>query len=313
LTPHEPIFPECGPQCSLFQDLSLVEKINKEINDRLPVYYNSSSIVGYFNMPSARMNKEGFVAFTGGYVDPYSVYGLNIQVMDRVELAANYYVYTGITEANFGSQGYGDDAERIGNIKIGILTPADGFEGLPLISIGAIDFIGTKRFNSQYVVATKSWLKANLELSIGWGNGRMKGLFGGASWTPFRHSQNWFFKDLSIVAEYDDINYKKHPYEHPSGTTVKSRLNAGINWLIGDTVQLSVASVRGEDLFATGSLRVPLGTYKGIFPKIDDPMPYETPIDTEPLGKDRPEAEFSRDSICPWGSRIRSIFCLRLF
>ncbi|MBM3207318.1 MAG: YjbH domain-containing protein [Chlamydiae bacterium] len=295
LTIQDPIYPNSDSQLSLFNDLSLVEKINKEINDRLPTYYNSSGIVGYFNMPSARMNKEGTVSFTGGYVSPYTVYALNIQAMDRVELAANYYVYTGITEANFGNQGYGDDADRIGNIKIGVLTPADGFPDLPLISVGAIDFIGTKRFNSQYVVATKSWLKANLEFSLGWGNGRMKGLFGGVSWTPFRNCPYWFIKDFSIVAEYDDINYKKHPYEHPSGTKVKSRLNGGINWLIGDTFQLSVASVRGDDLFATGSLRMPLGTYPGIFPKIDDPTPYQTPIDTEPLGKDRSEAEFARE------------------
>ena len=64
---------------SLFNDLEMVEKINHQIHDHLPVYYNANAMVGYFNMPSARMNQQGTVAFGGGYVAPYNVYGLNIQ------------------------------------------------------------------------------------------------------------------------------------------------------------------------------------------------------------------------------------------
>jgi len=284
-----------GEGSSLFKDLELVDEIDKRINDELPTYYNSSVMVGYFNMPSARMNKAGMVAFGAGYTPPYNTYGLNIQVLDRIELSGNYFVYRGITEKNFGDEGFGDDAERIGNIKFGILTPADGYPDLPLFSIGATDFIGSKRFNSQYIVMTKGWLQANFEFTLGWGNGRMKGFFGGASWTPFRRSGSLLFKDLSLVLEYDNNNYKKHPHEHPAGTSVKSRLNGGINWLIRDTLQVSVSSVRGEKVAATGSLRVPLGTFEGIFPKIDDPISYKTPVDTEPLGASRPEADFAQE------------------
>ena len=280
---------------SLFKDLELVQQIDKRIVEKLPLYYNSSMMIGYFNMPSARMNKSGSVAIGGGNVPPYNVYGLNMQILDRIELSGNYVVYKGILEGNFGSEGFGDDAERIGNIKFGILTPADQCPNLPLISVGAIDFIGSKRFNSQYIVLTQPWLKANFELSLGWGNGRMRGLFGGASWTPFRRSGSKLFKDLSFVLEYDDNNYKNHSHEHPSGRTIKSRLNGGVNWLIRDTLQVSVNSVRGEKIAATGSLRIPLGTFEGVFPKVDDPMNYKTPVDTEPLGPARPEADFAQE------------------
>ena len=51
---------------SLFEDLATVEKINQQINDALPFYYNYSLIGGYFNMPSARMPKEGMYAIGGG-------------------------------------------------------------------------------------------------------------------------------------------------------------------------------------------------------------------------------------------------------
>ena len=72
-------------------------------------------------------------------------------------MSANYRVLKGITEANFGHEGFGDDADRVGNIKLGILTPQDGFPNAPSISLGADDFIGTSRFNSQYGVVTKQW------------------------------------------------------------------------------------------------------------------------------------------------------------
>ncbi|NDE82171.1 MAG: YjbH domain-containing protein [Chlamydiia bacterium] len=298
---------------SLFNDLEMVEKINHQIHDHLPVYYNANAMVGYFNMPSARMNQQGTVAFGGGYVAPYNVYGLNIQPFDRIEVSANYIVYKGVVEQTFGHEGFGDDAERVGNIKLGILTPADGFPSLPLISIGALDFIGTRRFDAKYVVLTKEWLSANLEITLGWGHGRMKGLFGGLSWTPFRDFRNGFVKNLSFVLEYDNNNYKKHPHEHPSGRTVKSRVNGGIDWLLWDSLQLSVSSVRGEDISALGSFRIPLGSSKGFFPKIDDPLPYKTPIDTEPLGGSRPEADFIQEIAYALSDQGLDLFTAQLY
>lgn len=276
---------------SLIRDLELVEEINQKLKNTLPLFYNFSMVGGYFNMPSARMASPGTVAFGASVPPPYNIYGLNIQVLDRLELSANYLVYTGVTEPGFGSEGFGDDADRIGNIKLGILTPSEDLPFFPLISVGANDFIGTKRFNSQYIVATKDWVEWGLEFSLGWGNGRIDGFFGGASWSPF-HKQKHFFKNLTISAEYDAIDYKDSPGEHPSGRSVKSRVNAGMNLLAFDCLQLSVSSVRGEKVGFSASLRQPLGSTKGFFPKVDDPKKYKSPVDTEPLGATRPEAAF---------------------
>lgn len=287
--------PQADQSLSLLKDLELVSQVDKRIKDQLPLYYNSSLIVGYFNMPSARMNAAGTLAFGAGYIPPYNVYGVNFQVLDRVELAGNYVVYRGITEANFGKEGYGDDAERIGNIKLGVLTPDERYPDLPFISVGALDLIGSKRLNAQYVVATKPWIDAGFELSLGYGFGRMRGFFGAASWSPFRKAGSLLFKDLSLVLEYDNNNYKKHPHEHPSGRMVKSRINGGVNWVIRDVLQVSVSSVRGEGISTVGSVRMPLGDFEGLFPKIDDPLSYKTPIDTEPIGAARPEADFAQE------------------
>ena len=140
------------------------------------------------------MPKSGVIGLGGAYVPPYTIYGVNFQILDRVELSANYRIYNGMIEKNFGHEGFGDDAERIGNIKIGVLTPEDGFPILPTIAVGADDFIGTRRFNSQYVVMTKQFLDWNLECTLGWGKKRIQGFFWGNGVSPFRNKKIPFLK-----------------------------------------------------------------------------------------------------------------------
>ena len=285
-----------GDDCeSIFRDLALVKQIDQEIGDALPYFYDYSMVVGYFNMPSARMSKTGVLASGAAIVNPYDIYGVNFQMFDRLEFSLNYRVYKGVTESGFGKEGFGDDAERIGNVKLGLFTLQDGFPSFPEISIGCEDFIGTKRFNSKYVLATKQFLDWNLECTLGYGKGRIKGFFGGLAWSPFRHFQTPFLKELSFLAEYDANDYKKHLHEHPEGRTLKSRINAGISFLAWNMLQLSLSSVRGEKIAASGSLRYPIGTTDGFFPKNKDAIPYKSPVDTEPLGIMRTERDFSQE------------------
>ena len=280
---------------SIFRDLELVKKIDQGLKDELPFFYNYSMMGGYFTMPSARMAKTGTLAAGFSYLPPYQIYGVNFQVFDRIELSANYRIYEGIIEQNFGHEGFGDDAERIGNVKLGVLMPQDGYHYLPQVAIGLEDFLGTKRFNSQYIVVTKQFLDWNLECTLGWGRKRIQGFFGGAAWTPLRRTQIPILKDISFLAEYDATDYKKHIHEHPSGRKVKSRINAGISFVGWDALQLSVSSIRGTDIAAMASLRYPLGTTEGIFPKVDDAITYNSPVDTEPLGILRTEQDLAQE------------------
>ncbi len=280
---------------SLFRDLELIKKIDDEIHDELPFTYNYGMVGGYFNMPSARMPIQGDIAVGVAVVKPYDIYGVNFQMFQRLELCLNYRVYKGLVEHNFGKEGFGDDAERIGNVKLGILALQDGFPLLPEISIGVEDFIGTKRFNSKYIVATKQFLDWNLELTLGYGKGRMKGFFGVGAWSPFRHWSVPLLKDISFLAEYDAIDYKKHPHEHPSGRKVNSRINGGIAFVGWNTFQFSLSSMRGTEVAASASLRYPIGTSTGIFPKINDAAMYRSPVDIEPLGVIRTERDFAQE------------------
>lgn len=277
---------------SLFRDLAIVQEIDEQHADTLPFFYNSSMMGGYFNMPSARTPLSGVVGLGAARVPPYNMYGLSFQYFDRLEMALNYRIYTGMKDRNFGHLGFGDEAERCGNFKFVFNLPGEGFDSFPTFAVGLDDFIGTKRFNSEYLVMTKNWTEHNIEATLGWGRKRLKGFFGGVAWTPWRQSSIPFLKNLSLLAEYDAINYKTHPGEHPKGRKFDSRINVGAIYIAGESLQLGVSSLRGQRLSAMGSLRYPLGTSPGLVPKTHEPPLYRCPIDTEPLGVVRSEMEF---------------------
>ncbi|MBM3198448.1 MAG: YjbH domain-containing protein [Chlamydiae bacterium] len=276
----------------LLADLELVYKIDQELKDRLPLFYNYFFTGGYYNMPSARMGPEGDAILGASVPTPYRVYGLTIQPFERLELSANYLVYKGFLEPGFGAEGFGDDAERMANLKVGIITPREDLPFFPLISFGAQDFIGTKRFNAQYIVATQSWLDANCELTLGWGHGRIRGFFGGGAWTPFRQKKT-AFRNITLQVEYDANDYENNPGEHEKGRSVTSRLNAGISLLLADHWQMAISSIRGETIGGSLSFRYPLGVSSGFFPKMDDPALYHSPLNREPMGVLRSEREFA--------------------
>ncbi|WP_194848228.1 YjbH domain-containing protein [Candidatus Neptunochlamydia vexilliferae] len=279
----------------LFRDLSLVNEVNQEINDRLPYHYNYSLMGGYFLMPSARMNTVGTAAIGFAYVPPYRNYAATIQALERLEFGINYTTYMGIPDPVMGDMGFGDFTDRGANVKLGVLQKSDGFPHFPEISVGWEDFYGTKRFHAFYVVATKEFLDYNFEATVGWGKGRIKGFFGGAAWTPFRKSKIPGINRLTLLAEWDATDYEYHAFEHPDARRVKSRLNIGLSTSLFDVFQINVSSLRGEKIAASASLNYNLGDTKGFFPKIDDPPIYQAPIDTEPLGYLRSERELAQE------------------
>ena len=212
---------------------------------------------------------------------------MNYQLFDCVELSGNYLSFKGVPAEN----GKGDQADRIGNLKIGWTVP----QTRTSFAVGADDFFNTGHFNSQYVAITQQWLAAHLELTLGLGKGRMRGLYGAAAWSPFRNTSLFFLKNISFIAEYDNNAYKKHRGEHPFGKDQKIPINAGVSYLAGDAFQLSVSSVRGEKVAASASLKYPLGTTEGFFKKTDDPCKYQSPVDTEPLGVYRTDKAFAEE------------------
>ena len=289
-----PIFAQCFSSSELFKDLEIVRKIEGKREDHLPLMVNYQGQGGYFTMPSARTFETGDLGFAFSSVPPYSIWSLGFQFFGHLETTGNYWIFKNHLEGNFGHLGYGDDADRAANLKLVLIRKKDRIPYLPELAIGWNDFIGTKRFFSFYTVATKQWTKVNLETTLGWGNGRIHGLYGGVAWSPFRKT-SLFFKDLMVSVEYDANDYEKHVYEHPKGRTVNHRVNFGAEVALWDLFKVSASSIRGEEVAAGASFHYNFGTSSGFFPKIYDPPVYSGPVDTEPLGHLRKEYELAEE------------------
>lgn len=284
------------PAASLFQDLLVVDYWNKRINERMPVTYDHYLNGGYFNMPSARMGDEGEVGVGYSSVPPYRNYNLRMQLTGHLEISGNYRVFRGVEDPILSPFGFGDLSDKGANIKLAICRPEDTDYKLPGLAIGFQDFMGTKSFNAQYVVVTHVFLDESFEVSLGYGRHRIKGLFGGCLWMPFRKSCWTYLQGLSIAAEYDAVPYRDEQIEkHPKGRDKKSPINFGFKYRLWDCYDFSLSYVRGHALAFSASTFYNFGTTKGFVPKINDPLPYQAPVDVEPLGLRRPEEMMAQE------------------
>lgn len=263
----------------LFADLEKVSEINLKQKESLPTYFNRWGNVGYLEMPSARSSREGNLALSAYRAFPYSVYSANVQILSRISLSGNYTVINGKNPSQ--------RVERSGNIQWSLLKKEDGLPSIPEISLGFRDFFGAKNFFSFYVAATKTFLSSDLEITGGWGLGRIQGFFGALAWSPFR-SKKGLFEEASFLLEYDATNYKKEFLSQ------KIPINIGFSWKLFDVFQFNISSSRGKELAGGASIFYNLGETTGIFPKISDPPLYYSPKNHQALGEKRNKSSFAK-------------------
>jgi hypothetical protein len=276
--------------------------------------YNHLLQGGYFAMPSARMGAEGEIGVGYAYVPPYRNYNLRFQITDRLEISGSYRIFHGIPDPVLSPHGFGDFSDKGANFKFAILLPEDSDYQLPGIAIGYEDFIGTKAFHARYIVLTQVFLKQNLEISLGYGARRIRGLFGGIQWMPFRQSGSPYLKGLSFVAEYDAIPYHKETIEkHPHGRVKRSPINFGIKYRLLDRLDFSLSYIRGHALAFSASTFYNFGTTRGFLPKINDPLLYTAPVNLEPLGIRRPESALAQDLAFAFREQGMDLLEVRLF
>lgn len=302
----------CEDYQQLRQSLSLVKTISKDISEDLPIIYNQSLIGGYIAMPSARMAPSGTLALGFSRTYPYHFYSLNFQMFKTIELVGNYRVYKGVTETGFGHLGYGDDTDRTANIKYAIYQQSDELPYIPSLAIGFEDFYGSKRFYSFYACMTESILPANLELTLGYGIGRMRGFYGAAAWTPFRESEYTPAKSLTLLVEYDANDYANHVNEHPLGKKVNTKLNIGVAVNLFDFLQFKFTSLRGNAFAASAAIYYNLGESKGFLPKTQNPPYYTAPTNTEALGELRSEKELAQELAYAFQKQGLNLYALYL-
>jgi hypothetical protein len=288
-------------QSDLLRDLMIVDYWNCKLNDRLPVTYDHLLQGGYINMPSARMGDDGELGLGYSHVPPYINYNLRVQLTSHLEISGNYRIFKGVEDPILSPLGFGDLSDKGANVKYALFLPEDSGYALPGISLGYEDFIGTQNFKAYYIVATHVFLDYNMEISLGYGWSRIKGVFGGLSWFPFRQCSWTYLQGLSLAAEYDATPYKNSNIElHPKGRSQKIPFNFGLKYRLWDAFDFSLSYVRGEKWAFSGSAFYNFGYTTGFLPKIDDPLPYQSPINTQPLGIIRPEDAMVQDLVYPF-------------
>jgi hypothetical protein len=274
----------------LMRDLFVVDCVNQRLCDKMPVTYNNFLQGGYINMPSARMSQVGEVGIGYSSVPPYRNWNARMQALHFLEVSGNYRIFSGIDDPVLGASGFGEFSDKGINLKGGIL-PEDSDYALPGLAIGFDDVLGTRAFRAGYVVATQVFLKYDFNATLGFGWERLHGFFGGIEWMPLRRCPIPGLQGLSLVAEYDATDYHSSKHEpHPDGRTFKTRLNFGLKYRFMKYLDFTASCVRGRKFSFAISAFYNFGNCEGFVPKVDDPLPYCTPVNTEPFGFRRPEA-----------------------
>lgn len=301
-----------GYQGDLMRDLTVVAYIDRCLAERMPVYYNFLFYGGYLNMPSARMGVVGDMGVGYSSVPPYHSINLRFQILDRLEVSGNYRIFKGIDDPMLSHTGFGDKSDKGVNVKFAVIHPEDSHYLFPGIAVGLEDFLGTKSFDAEYIVATQVFPRLNFEASLGYGKKRIRRWFGGATWVPFRNSPYCFMRDIAFVAEYDAIPYKSKRREpHPDGRSQKSHINYGLKYRLYNLFDFSVGYVRGEKVAFSASYSYNFGLTQGLFPKFNNPLPYNAPRNTQALGPLRPDDVLVCDLLYPFrlqGFELMDVF-----
>jgi hypothetical protein len=156
-------------------------------------------------MPSAIVEKDGTFNIGYSYDSPYGALWASSTILPFLQMTGSYVSINGIpgftnVSGAYGS-GYGRYKDKVFGAKVSLREESGG---LPAVSIGATDLLGTALFNGQYLVATKTFGAAkNIEASVGYGRKRPNGVFAGARWTP-TSAPSW-----TVVGEYDANDYSK--------------------------------------------------------------------------------------------------------
>lgn len=300
-----PLFAEKIAIDSLMNDLDIVREWEKKEKEPLFVSSNLHGVVGYYQTPSARTHEEGTIGLGISRYKPYVHYYLFCQPTSRLELSGSYRIFKDHEDVNLTKHGFGDYADKGANLKLCLLDEKESLNLLPSLAIGFDDFLGSSLFESSYFVASKNFHDLNLELSLGYGQKRLKGFFGAMSWMPWRKSSS-LLQNIKFNLEYDPVDYENDP--HPRGREKKSPLHYGLDYQFADFWLLKVASVRGYS--ASLETKYPFGQSKGFLAKIYDPLPYTSPRNYQEIGPLRSEKIFAQElalSFAEHGLLIRKL------
>lgn len=180
--------------------LKLIVRLLASAATSLPMlsYAGISGQTSIINMPDARVGRDGDWRVGGSYSYPYQSYWSSLNAFHGLELSGRYTRIIDIPSfSNSGwADSYGDYKDKSFDVKFKLWNEGKYY---PSVAIGSQDFLGTEIFGAKYIVASKKL--GDLDATLGYGNGRIDGVFGGLRYTP-KQLPSW-----SLLAEYDAYDY----------------------------------------------------------------------------------------------------------
>ena len=218
---------------------------------------------GLIAMPDARIDPDGTWRTGYSLASPYSAVFTSLTALPRLEGSLRYTAIRGVpgfTDPERAGS-YGDFKDKSFDAKF-LLLEEDGL--WPAVALGVQDLFGTEVFRAQYVTLGKK--AGDFDFTLGYGNDRIDGAFGGARYRP-----QWL-KGWALVAEYDAYDYKRDIGSALSGVDKrKHEVVAGVEYRYG---WLGLQASYGHDEAGVNAyIAIPLQE-RGFIPHIDEPAPY---------------------------------------
>jgi membrane-associated phospholipid phosphatase len=223
-----------------------------------------SGQTGLISMPDARIAPEGTWRTGLSFMRPYQAIWSSVAMFPWLEAGFRYtriYHVPGFPDRP-EAEDYGDYKDKSFDVKLRAFPERGPW---PQLALGLQDAGGgTGIFRGWYGVASKRF--GELDLTLGYGEERFDGAFGGVRWTPSA-APNW-----SVVAEYDAYDYPNDRFAELSGAArYRKEMAIGLEYRWG-WFGAKVFSAHDNAGF-NAYVSVPLGEREFV-PKVNEPAPY---------------------------------------
>ncbi len=222
-----------------------------------------SGQTGLIQMPSARIEDDGILRMGASISDPYSAMWTSVSVLPRLEVSGRYTTIDDVP-AFTGQADSADYRDKAFDAKLLLFRES---RLMPELAVGVQDYLGTELFAARYFAMSKRL--GDADLTLGYGDERIDGWFGGARYRPV------WARGLGLVVEYDAYDY---PHDFRSDLSGADRRAGGMSygleyrhgWL---GAQLSS---QAGDVAVNAYVSIPLMVSEYV-PKLDEPGPYVAP------------------------------------
>lgn len=220
---------------------------------------------GMIAMPDGRIDPDGTWRIGASNTDPYLAGWTSVSLLPRLEFSGRYTRIANLPSFGAGTpetSSFGASKDKSFDLKLLAINEA---RYMPSVAIGTQDFLGTQRFGANYLALSKRL--ATVDISAGYGAGRIDGLFGGVRITPKT------FNGLSLVAEFDANDYKRDLDADISGAANRSKgLSYGLEYQFFGFLKTQL-SRQGNTTGMMAYISIPLSS-KEFVPKLHEPAPY---------------------------------------